>query len=70
MGVRVRKWVTTHGLALNVATNLDHFNLIVPCGLAGRSVTSLAQQLGQACPTMDDVKSALAAEFARAAEAR
>jgi lipoyl(octanoyl) transferase len=55
MGVRVRKWVSMHGLALNVSTNLDHFNLIVPCGLAGRPVTSLERQCaarGLPAPTM------------------
>jgi lipoyl(octanoyl) transferase len=59
MGVRVRRWVTLHGLALNVTTNLDHFNLIVPCGLVGRPVTSLQRLLGPRCPSMDEVKVAL-----------
>lgn len=59
MGVRVRRWVTLHGLAINVTTNLDHFNLIVPCGLAGRAVTSLERELGPRCPSMDQVKQAL-----------
>ncbi len=67
MGVRVRKWVTMHGLALNVRTNLRHFDLIVPCGLAGRGVTSLAQELGEArCPTMPQVKEAVAEAFREA----
>ncbi len=56
MGVRVRKWVSMHGLALNVTTNLDHFRLIVPCGLVGRPVTSLKAELGERCPGMDEVK--------------
>ena len=49
-----------HGLALNVTTNLAHFDLIVPCGLAGRAVTSLSRELGVACPAMDEVKHRLA----------
>jgi lipoyl(octanoyl) transferase len=54
IGVRVRKWVTMHGLALNVRTNLDHFGLIVPCGLVGRAVTSMHAELGDNCPTQED----------------
>jgi lipoyl(octanoyl) transferase len=59
MGVRVSRWVSMHGLALNVTTNLAHFDLIVPCGLAGRAVTSMERELGAACPSMDEVKAAL-----------
>jgi lipoyl(octanoyl) transferase len=70
MGVRVSRWVTMHGLALNVTTNLQHFQLIVPCGLAGRPVTSMAQLLGERCPSMATVKRTIAEQFEQAAAAR
>lgn len=76
MGVRVRKWVSMHGLALNVSPNLDHFNLIIPCGLVGRPVTSLemlARARGQSTPTMgqaaQDVTGALTRRVREASEA-
>ncbi|MCC6906912.1 MAG: lipoyl(octanoyl) transferase LipB [Phycisphaerales bacterium] len=70
LGIRVGRWITMHGLALNVSTNLEHFRTIVPCGLMGRSVTSLQQLLGPAAPPMDEVKGAMAAEFRAALKAR
>lgn len=63
IGIRVGRWVSMHGLALNVRTNLAHFDTIVPCGLAGRGVTSMEQLLGRRCPTMDEVKARLVGEF-------
>lgn len=48
MGVKCSRWVTMHGLALNVNTNLSYFNYIVPCGIADKAVTSMEQELGYA----------------------
>jgi lipoyl(octanoyl) transferase len=59
IGVRVRQGVTLHGLALNVTTDLTYFDLIVPCGLYGRPVTSLRKLLGRDVPSMEAVKRAL-----------
>jgi lipoyl(octanoyl) transferase len=59
IGVRIRRGITLHGLALNVNVDLGFFDLIVPCGLAGRGVTSLQRILGERCPSMDAVKAAV-----------
>jgi len=60
IGVRIKRNVSLHGLALNVSTDLSHFDLIVPCGLTDCRVSSLAEQLGSDVPTMTKVKTALA----------
>lgn len=46
IGIAVKKWVTMHGFAFNVNTNLEHFSWIVPCGLKDRGVTSLERLIG------------------------
>ena len=61
IGVRVRRWVSYHGVALNVDPDLDHYRGIVPCGISGHGVTSLAR-LGVAA-SMADVDAALRATF-------
>jgi lipoyl(octanoyl) transferase len=63
IGVRIARWVTSHGWALNVNTNLGHFRLITPCGLHGTGVTSIERQLGRAVP-VEEVREVLAAKFA------
>jgi lipoyl(octanoyl) transferase len=63
IGVRISRWVTSHGFAFNVSTNIEFFNLIVPCGIADKGVTSLAAQLGEA-PAMTDVEDRFVEHFA------
>lgn len=62
IGVAVRKWVTYHGFALNVAPNMRHFTFINPCGLPAERMTSLNDLLG-AAPDMSDVRRACARGF-------
>ncbi len=62
IGIKLRRWVTFHGIALNVSTDLTYFDLINPCGL-GRPVTSLHRLLGTNTPDMPTVKSTLVATF-------
>jgi lipoyl(octanoyl) transferase len=62
LGVHISRGVTSHGLALNVATDLRFFNLIVPCGITSKPVTSMAQELGQS-PSMEEVANAVSRQF-------
>jgi lipoyl(octanoyl) transferase len=47
MGIKCSRWITMHGFALNVNTDLSHFEFIVPCGIEGKTVTSLEKELGK-----------------------
>lgn len=67
MGVHISRWVTSHGFALNVTTDLSYFQYIVPCGLAGKPVTSMERLLG-AAPRRDEVVAAVVRRFGAAFE--
>jgi len=63
IGVKVTRWVTMHGFALNVSTDLDGFKHIVPCGLSGKEVTSIFELIGN-ITGLNDVSSIVCTKFA------
>lgn len=69
MGVRCSRWITMHGFALNVNTDLHYFNDIIPCGIRDKQVTSIAKELGKEVPTMD-VKKKLIKNFEKVFDAQ
>lgn len=64
IGIRVQRWVTSHGFSLNVDMDMEPFGLIVPCGLHGRAVTSVASELVNP-PPMEEVIRHVEQSFAR-----
>ena len=69
MGVRASRWVTMHGFALNVNANLGYFDLMIPCGIKGKAVTSLNVELGKQTVDENEVKEKLLKHFATLFEA-
>lgn len=70
MGVRASRWVTMHGFALNVNSNLGYFDLMIPCGIKGKAVTSLNVELGKKEVDMNEVKQKLVQHFSALFEAQ
>ena len=75
IGVHISRGVTSHGFALNVHTNLDYFNLIVPCGISDKAVTSLERELASAdpprrVPSLEQTAELVSRNFGRVFEAQ
>ena len=68
MGIRASRWVTMHGFSLNVNTDLSHFTHIVPCGIHGKQVTSMANELNTEV-SIEEVKKRIIHHFQKQFEA-
>ena len=64
IGIRCSRWITMHGLAFNVNTNLDYFNNIIPCGIMNKQVTSLQKELNREM-NFGEVKNKVKSNFAK-----
>ena len=69
MGVKASRWVTMHGFALNVNTDLKYFEYIIPCGIKDKAVTSLERELGKKVP-MEEVKENVKKHFLEVMDAK
>ena len=63
LGVRISKWVTMHGFSLNIDPDLQYYQGIIPCGISGYGVTSMANLLGENVPSMADIKETIVKQF-------
>ena len=68
LGVRTSRWVTMHGFALNVSTDLGFFDHIIPCGIKGKAVTSMKAELGKIIP-QEEIKTKILEHFSKVFDA-
>jgi lipoyl(octanoyl) transferase len=69
IGVRIARWITSHGFALNINTDLDYFKMIVPCGITNKGVTSLSRLIGRHVE-LPEVADIVALQFAEVFDRR